>query len=69
MIQSHVIDVNGNFVGAAVRRDGGYQFVAVDTRMQTLNGTVWPNLATVERLARQLYIAGRFVNPDAIAAQ
>ena len=64
MIQSHIIDVNGTFVGAAVRLSAGYRFVAVDGRMESLNDTVWPNLMTVQKLARQLFIAGRFVQPE-----
>ena len=64
MIQSHIIDINGNFVGAAVRLPRGYRFVAVDARMETLNGTIWPNLSTVCQLARQLYFAGRFTPPS-----
>lgn len=59
MMQSHIIDVNGNFVGAAVRLAAGYRFVAVDARMQTLDGTVWPSLDTVRCQARQLFIIGR----------
>jgi hypothetical protein len=39
MLQSHVIEIDGAFVGAAVRLDTGYRFVAIDVRMEALNGT------------------------------
>jgi hypothetical protein len=70
MLQSHVIDIDGNFVGAAVRLDSGYRFVALNIRVEELDGTIWPTLDTVRRLARQLFISGRFGNqqPHAAAA-
>ncbi|MDR3535723.1 MAG: hypothetical protein P4L71_04405 [Acetobacteraceae bacterium] len=60
MLQSHVIDIDGAFVGAAVRLDTGYRFIATDIRLEELDGTVWPSLADVKRLARSLYLTGRF---------
>ncbi len=61
MIQSHVIDVDGVFVGAALRLDSGYRFVATDYRLEQLDSTTWPTLADVQRLARSLYRTGGFV--------
>jgi hypothetical protein len=63
MIQSHVIDVDGVFVGAAVRLDTGYRFVATDFRLDELDSTIWPTLADVRRLARRLYLSGSLVAP------
>jgi hypothetical protein len=60
MIQSHVIDVDGVFVGAALRLDTGYRFVATDYRLEQLDSTIWPTLADVQRLARSLYLTGGF---------
>ncbi|MGE0417062.1 MAG: hypothetical protein AB7O80_09675 [Acetobacteraceae bacterium] len=60
MLQSHVIDIDGAFVGAAVRLDRGYRFIATDIRVEELDGSIWPSLADVRRLARQLYVNGRF---------
>lgn len=60
MLQSHIIDIDGNFVGAAVRLDSGYRFVALNLRVEELDGTTWPNLDTVRRLARQLFVTGHF---------
>ena len=60
MLQSHVIEIDGRFVGAAIRLDRGYSFVAVDFRLEELDGTTWPSLADVQRLARRLYLTGSF---------
>ena len=59
MIQSHVIEVNGTFVGAAVRQGQGFRFVAVDLRVEELDGTVLPSLADTRRLAGSLLTTGR----------
>ncbi|MBS0644275.1 MAG: hypothetical protein U1E70_21205 [Acetobacteraceae bacterium] len=63
MLQSHVIDIDGAFVGAAVRLDVGYRFIATDMRLDELDGSVWPTLADVKRLARRLYLSGRIIAP------
>ena len=60
ILQSHVITIDGDFVGAAIRLERGYRFVATDARMYELDETIWPTLADVERLARRLYHSGRF---------
>jgi hypothetical protein len=59
MLQSHVIEIDGTFVGAAIRQHNGYRFVAVDVRLEELDATVWPTLADVQRLARRLFLTGR----------
>ena len=70
MLQSHVIDIDGTFVGAAVRLDRGYRFIATDLRLDDLDGSIWPTLADVRRLARRLYLTGSFADlvPAAAAA-
>ena len=60
MLQSHIIDIDGVFVGAAIRIDRGYRFVAIDFRLEELDSTIWPTLADVQRLARRLYLTGSF---------
>jgi hypothetical protein len=60
MLQSHLIEADGVFLGAAVRLDRGYRFVAVDLRVEALDETIWPDLAEIRRLARHLYLTGRF---------
>ena len=69
MLQSHVIEIDGAFVGAAVRLDTGYRFIAVDLRMEELDGTTWPSLADVRRLADRLFRTGAFVAPPDPAAK
>ena len=64
MLQSHVIDIDGAFVGAAVRLDNGYRFIATDMKLDDLDGSIWPTLADVQRLARRIYLGGRV---DAVA--
>lgn len=63
MLQSHVIDVDGACVGAAVRLDVGYRFIATDFRLDEIDGSVWPTLPDVKRLARRLYLCGRIITP------
>jgi hypothetical protein len=58
MLQSHVIEIDGAFVGAAVRLDAGYRFIATDRRLDELNGTTWPSLAEVRRLAHRTFRSG-----------
>ena len=65
MLQSHIIDIDGVFVGAAIRIDRGYRFVAIDFRLEELDSTIWPTLADVQRLARRLYLTGSFAGPTA----
>ena len=59
MIQSHVIEVDGAFLGAAIRQETGYRFVAVDLRVEELDGSIWPSLADTRRLAHCLVTTGR----------
>lgn len=59
MLQSHIIDIDGAFVGAAVRLDSGYRFIATDMILDDLDGSIWPTLADVQRLARRIYTSGR----------
>ncbi len=68
MLQSHTIDIDGVFVGAAVRLDRGYRFIATNMRLEELDQTIWPTLADVQRLARRLYLTGTLAAPDAAPA-
>lgn len=59
MIRSHVVEIDGTFVGAAVpQHDGRLRFVAVDIRLDDLDGSTWPSLAEIRRVARGLLRAG-----------
>jgi hypothetical protein len=59
MLQSHVIDIDAAFVGAAVRLDRGYRFIATDLRVEELDGSTWPTLADVRRVVGGLFLTGR----------
>lgn len=65
MLQSHVIVIDGSFVGAAVRLDVGYRFIATDYRLEDLDGTVWPSLDDVRKRANRLFRTGSFAAPAA----
>ena len=58
MLQSHVIDIDGAFVGAAVRLDKGYRFIATDMKLDDLDGSIVPTLTEARRLARRIYVGG-----------
>ena len=60
MLQSHVIDIDGVFVGAAVRLHDGYRFVATDLRLEEIDGSHWPSLDDVRRVARGRFHARRY---------
>ncbi len=68
MLQSHVIDIDGVFVGAAVRLHDGYRFVATDLRLEDIDGSHWPSLDDVRRVARGRFLARRYP-VQAMAAQ
>ncbi len=55
MLQSHVIEIDGAFVGAAIRLEKGYRFVAVDLRVEEMDARTWTSLAEIQRVARGLY--------------
>lgn len=59
MLKSHVIEVDGAFLGAAVLLPAGYRFVAADLRVEELDGSFWPSLDQVHAIASQLYRFGR----------
>jgi hypothetical protein len=58
MLQSHVVEIDGIFVGAAVRLPEGYKFVAVDVRLDGLDGRVLPTLAELRRIVRAVFFGG-----------
>ena len=63
MLQSYVIDIDGNFVGAAVRLDNGYRFIATDMKLEDLDGSVLPTLDDVKRIARRIFIGSNGPRP------
>ncbi len=59
MLQSHVIEISGTFAGAAVTAAGKYRFIAVDPRVEELDGSLWPSLPDVHRVVGHLLATGR----------
>jgi hypothetical protein len=64
----HVFEIDGALVGAAVRLDTGYRFMAADLRLEELDGTTWPSLADLQRLAHLVFRTSAAAAPDAFAA-
>jgi hypothetical protein len=52
MMKSHVIEVDGVFVGAAIQHPAGYKLVAVAPQLTSLNGMVYPTLEDTRRALR-----------------
>jgi hypothetical protein len=65
MLRSHIIEIDGVFVGAAVHIDRGYRFVATDFRLEDIDSTTWPTLADIRRVARCIIQATTFSGPIA----
>ena len=59
MHQSHIIEVSGQFAGSAVTSGGDFRFVAVDPRVDKLDGSLWPTLPDVQRVVRHLLVTGQ----------
>ena len=59
MFQSHVIEVAGRFVGAVIGYSGKFRFVAVDPRVEELDGSEWASLPDVQRVVAHLMTTGR----------
>ena len=66
MRQSHVVEIAGQFAGAAVVDRGQFRFIAADPRVDDLNQSIWPSLADVYRVVGSLMTSGRL--PSAQAA-
>jgi hypothetical protein len=67
MFQSHVIEIDGRFVGAAIAYSGKFRFVAVDLRLEELDGTEWGSLPDVRRVTRHLLATGSLPPPSDVA--
>jgi hypothetical protein len=59
MHQSHVIEVSGSFTGAAVQHDQAFRLIAVDPRVEELDGSIWPTIADIHRVVGHLITTGR----------
>lgn len=63
MLQSHIVEIEGTFVGAAARQADGYRFKAVDVRLDALDGMVLPSLPELQRVVRAAFYAARVPRP------
>jgi hypothetical protein len=61
MIQSRPIEVDGQFVGAAVNANADWHFVATDPRLEDLHGQHFASPAEVTRVARLALLRDRGV--------
>ena len=59
MLQSHIVEIDGSFVGVAVRQQEGYRFKAMDVRLDAIDGRVLPSLPELQRLVRAAFFSGR----------
>ena len=59
MHRSHVIEVGGQFAGAAISHGNRFRFVAVDSRVEELDESLWPSLPDVQRVVGHLMTTGR----------
>jgi hypothetical protein len=67
MLQSHIIDLGGVFVGAAIRIDRAYRFVATDFRLEELDSSICPTQEDVRRIARRALLAAASAGPISLA--
>lgn len=58
MFQSHVIEVAGRVAGAAVSSTAGLRFIALDPRLEEIDGSDWRSLADLHRAADHLLRTG-----------
>lgn len=61
MIQSRPIEVDGQFVGAAVNASADWHFVATDPQLEDLHGQHFASVAEVARVARLALLRARGV--------
>ena len=68
MFQSHVIEANGTFIGAAMLVVGGFRFRAVHPQVDDLDGWTWMSLADLRQATTHLFTTGRLAPPPAAGA-
>ena len=67
MFQSHVIETNGVFIGAAVPTAGGFRFRAVHPQVDELDGFKWPSLDALRQATAYLFRTGRLQSLGPVA--
>jgi hypothetical protein len=69
MRKSETVEVQGMFVGVAMKHALGYRFLAVDHSVLDMDESIWPTLAHLQRAAAQrhrVFLRGR--NRPSLAA-
>ena len=64
MQSSKVVEVDGVFVGAAIRLPEGWQFVSADVRASGADGALAATFADAQMLARRAVASARRDGPD-----
>ncbi len=59
MIQSHVVEISGTFVGAAISTGNGFRFRALHLKVEELDDSVWRTLEELRGAVRTLFTTGR----------
>jgi hypothetical protein len=65
MTGARIVQVQGNFVGAAMRHPDGYRFVALDVRLDELDGKVWATFPELHWRVESAYRLSRLRQPEA----
>lgn len=58
MFQSHVIEISGRVAGAAVSNAAGFRFIAIDPRLDEIDGSAWASLTALRLAADHLARTG-----------
>ena len=59
MLQSHVVEIGGTFVGAAITTTTGFRFRAVHTKVEELDESTWRSLDELRTAVRHLFTTGQ----------
>ena len=59
MHQSHVIEICGQFAGAALSHGSQFRFVAIDPRAEELDDSLWASISDMQRVVEHLITTGR----------
>jgi hypothetical protein len=71
MRDSHIVELDGVFLGAAVSLNNGFRFKAVDTRLTEIDGSIWPSRDAIKSAARRTLVhpANRNTPRPSLAAE
>ena len=65
MLQSHVIEIGGIFVGAAITTTTEFRFRAVHSKVKDLDESTWRSLKDLNGAVQHLFTAGQLnAGPD-----